>query len=281
MRVFKFFILVMLLLIFLWLQNNWIQVININFSSSKLHDNFNGYKILQISDLHSKNFGKNQNILISKVKNIKPDLIVITGDLIDIRTTDDKNVIGLISGIKSIAPIYFITGNHEIASDRFIYFEQNLKAEGVIILRNETVKLKRNNSFINLTGIDDSGFSTSGQDYNNYTLKVLSDELKKAVSNNATSTFSILLSHRPEALPLYAKYNVDLIFAGHAHGGQVRLPLIGGIFAPGQGYFPKYTNGVYNNHKSTMIVSRGLGNGSVPIRIFNRPEIIVTTLHSR
>jgi Predicted phosphohydrolases len=259
------------------LQNNWIQISNIEIYSSKLPIGFTGYKIVQLSDLHSKSFGKRQETLISKIKKIKPDLIVITGDLIDISTTDDKNVMDLIYGIKDEAPIYFVTGNHEIANQKFKYFEQNLKDEGVNLLRNKSIKLERNGSFITIAGIDDSG-SSNMENSDAYTLKVLSSELEKTININLASNFTILCSHRPEYLSLYAKYNIDLVFTGHAHGGQIRLPFIGGLFAPNQGFFPKYTSGSYKQNECVMVVSRGLGNGSFPLRIFNRPEIVVATL---
>ena len=140
---------------------------------------------------------------------------------------------------------------------------------GVKVLRNSSDKIKKAGENILLMGIDDPTFSDSYE--NNSDSKIVEEE---------QSGFKVLLSHRPEQFPVYAKRNIDLTFSGHAHGGQIRLPLVGGLVAPNQGVFPKYTSGIYYKDSLAMIVSRGLGNSIFPQRMFNRPEIVATTLRS-
>jgi predicted MPP superfamily phosphohydrolase len=265
--------------LFLYYENNSIRVTNIDFESKSLPKNFIGYKIIQISDLHSKLFGKNQKNLVGKIKKAKPDIIVITGDLVDSKHYNEEDSLKLIDEIKSISPIYFVTGNHESWSGKFLELEGKLKDKGVRVLRNTNDKLEKTGENILIMGIDDPEFSSNYE--NNGDSKIIEGFLEKALDKEDKSGFKIVLSHRPEQFSVYAKHNIDLTFSGHAHGGQIRLPIVGGLIAPNQGLFPKYTSGIYYKDSSGMIVSRGLGNSIIPQRIFNRPEIIVTTLRSR
>ena len=265
--------------IFLYYENNSIKVTNIDFASKAVPKTFNGYKIIQISDLHSKLFGINQKNLVSKIKKEKPDIIVITGDLVDSKHYNEENSLKLAQEIKNISPIYFVTGNHEKWSGKFPRLEGKLKENGVQVLRNTSAKLRKTGENILLMGIDDPEFSYTSE--NSSDSKIVEEEIKKALNKEDGPSFKILLSHRPEQFPIYAKNKIDLTFSGHAHGGQIRLPIIGGLIAPNQGIFPKYTSGIYYKDSSAMIVSRGLGNSIIPQRIFNRPEIVVTTLRSK
>jgi uncharacterized protein len=262
--------------LFLYIQNNLITVTKIELSLKNLPQGFNGYRIVQLSDLQNKVFGKENNTLVSKIKKSNPDLIVITGDLVDVNNYNEQTILQFIDDIEHIAPIYYITGNHEMVGNYMLKLEPKLKGKNIKILRNSSESIKRNGDTITLIGIDDPIETQESKNY--ITTKTLTRELDKSQSKGTASNFKILLSHRPEFFSLYEKYNIDLIFTGHAHGGQIRLPFIGGLYAPGQGFFPKYTSGKYELNSSTMIVSRGLGNSSIPQRIFNRPEIVVATL---
>jgi uncharacterized protein len=264
--------------LFLWIENNLIAVTKIDLSVKNLPQGFNGYRIVQISDLQNKVFGNGNDILVSKIKNSNPDLIVITGDLIDAAKYNEETILGFIDHIEHIAPIYFITGNHEMYGNYMLKLEPKLNKKNIKILRNSSENIERNGDTITLIGIDDPIETQESKNY--ITSKKLEQELDKTPSIRDSSSFKILLSHRPEFFSLYAKYNIDLTFAGHAHGGQIILPFIGGLYAPGQGFFPKYTSGKYELNNSTMIVSRGLGNSSIPQRIFNRPEIVVVTIEN-
>lgn len=252
-------------------------VTKLQFSSPRLPKSFDGYRIVHLSDLHNKVFGKNNKTLVSKVKNVHPDIIVITGDLINSNYYNEISILNLMNNLKQIATVYYIIGNHEIANKTFLSLEKKIKETGIKVLRNSSDTIQRNGSSILIMGIDDP-ITTCTSD-NAYAYKRLSDELKQIPYSDNASHFKILLTHRPEQFSLYAEKKVDLIFAGHAHGGQFRLPIIGALYAPGQDYFPRYVSGKCSMNNSVMIVSRGLGNASIPQRILNKPEIIITTLY--
>ncbi|HDR7720361.1 metallophosphoesterase [Bacillus albus] len=261
--------------IFLYVQNNLISITKVDITSSKIPSTFKGFKILQISDLHNKKFGDNQETLIQKVKGENPDIIVITGDLIDSKSYDAEVSMELIRELVKKYPIYFVTGNHEKWSGKYNDLEKELKNHHVTVLRNEHVTIQKGQQKINLLGIDDPEFVTG----NNDEVKGVKDEISKAKFGMPPDTYNVLLSHRPELLAKYADEQIDLVLSGHAHGGQVRLPFIGGLVAPNQGVFPTYTAGLYEKQNTSMVVSRGLGNSVIPQRIFNRPELVVVQLN--
>ncbi len=262
-------------IIFLYLQNNLISITEVKITSSKIPSSFKGYKILQISDLHNKQFGDNQDVLIQKIKSIDPDIIAITGDLIDSKSYDAEVSMQLIREIVKKYPVYFVTGNHEQWSGKYNSLEKELKKYGVNVLRNEHVGIRKGEQEINLLGIDDPEFGTGNRDEGN----IIIDEIKKAKIEMQPDRYNVLLSHRPEFIKEYTNERLDLVLSGHAHGGQVRLPFIGGLVAPNQGVLPKYTAGLYVEQNTSMVVSRGLGNSIIPQRILNRPEIVVVQLN--
>ncbi|WP_258049697.1 metallophosphoesterase [Clostridium weizhouense] len=258
-------------------QNNSITISKYNYVNSKIPQNFNNFTIAHVSDLHNKMFGKDQIKLLNKVKSISPDIIVITGDLVDRRKYNLDTALMFISGAVKISPVYYVSGNHEAWSGKFPLIKEKLIDMGVHILDDKSFKLSNGSSSIHLLGLSDPDFLT-------YNYRDGTDTSKMEEQLNMWSTdknFKILLSHRPELFHLYVQNNMDLIFTGHAHGGQFRIPGIGGVVAPDQGIFPNYTGGSYNKGLSTMFVSRGLGNSIFPIRIFNRPEIIKVTLKTQ
>lgn len=260
---------------FLHFENNFITITKITVESPKVPNTFDGYKIVHLSDLHSKEFGKEQKNLVKKIEDAQPDLIVFTGDLIDSRHFDAEVSLELIRQIAKIAPTYFVTGNHEWWSGKFEFLEKVMKENNVHVLRNTCDRISKGKDSIYITGIDDP---VSTQATYEETV-VVENEIKQAVKEiKERDVFKILLAHRPEMLPLYSEYGFDLVLSGHAHGGQVRLPFIGGLIAPNQGFFPEYTSGEYKRGNCTMIVSRGLGNSIIPQRLFNHPEIVVLTL---
>jgi len=263
------------ILLFLYLQNNMITTTNITVQYSNLPKTFNGYKIVHLSDLHNKTFGKGQKNLIRKIKKTKPDLIVFTGDLIDSRRYNEEPSIKLMKEITKIAPVYYVPGNHEGRSGKFNELEKGLLESGVNVLRNTNKIIKKGEESIYIIGIDDPVL----HHFDSYRDETLNNIIEVATDNIPNKDgFKILLSHRPEAFSLYSRYGMDLVFSGHAHGGQIRLPFIGALIAPHQGLFPKYTSGKYTQGSSAMIVSGGLGNSLFPQRLFNRPEIILVEL---
>ena len=263
-------------------EDNSLAITNIRYSNSKIPDEFNGYKIVQISDLHGKEFGKNQNRLISKIEKCNPDIIVITGDLVDARIDSLDTSMEFVNRAIKIAPVYYVAGNHEASSGKYNEVKQKLIEANVIVLDNAEAKITKNGQSISIFGVLDPYFYnnniTNFYYYHEDSNDAIQENsiLKGLVSDD--NSFKILLSHRPELMDVYAENGIDLVFAGHAHGGQIRIPFVGAIVAPNQGFFPKYTSGANVQDNITMVVSRGLGNSRFPLRVFNRPEIVVVEL---
>lgn len=267
---------VVLLLGIWWMiwANTALEVTEYSICSPEIPAGFDGFRIAQISDLHNTEFGENNEKLLQMLQDTKPDIIAITGDLVDSRRTDIDVAVDFLREAMKIAPCYYITGNHERRIAEFPSLEARLLELGVTVLRNESCILERQRDSIQLMGVDDCAFFP-GID-GNATVRAMETEIYRMQSEH----YTILLSHRPELAVVYDRYDVDLVLCGHAHGGQFRLPLIGGIYAPDQGFFPKYTSGVYEMMDLTMVVSRGLGNSAFPLRFNNRPEIVLITMHS-
>ena len=266
-------IIIVLIIIYLYFENNAIQITNIDVKDPIIPNSFNDFKIVHISVLHNKEFGKNQQNIIAKIKEINPDIIVITGDIIDSYDTNVQISADFINGISKIAPVYYVTGNHESRIlDDYVSLKTQMQTAGIHVLENEFITISNGNDKINIIGINDPSFDF---------LKLTGSTDEEIVATNLNGLtedlkgYNILLSHRPELIDIYASFNINLVFSGHAHGGQIRIPFIGGIIAPHEGLFPKYTSGLYEVKNTKMVVSRGLGNSAFPIRINNRPEIVV------
>lgn len=257
------------------IDNFRLETTDFTIECKNLPESFDGFKIVHLSDLHNTEFGKNNERLFNIINNEKPDAIFITGDSIDRFNTDIKIPIKLIENILTFSDVYFIVGNHELSSDtdKYTKFIDTLNEMGVYVLQDNDAYIEQNGEQIQVIGLNDA---------DRYKL-TYADSFRQTITNTVESidnkdTFSMLLSHHPELFPEYAKTDVDLVFSGHAHGGQFRLPFIGGIIAPEQGLFPKYDAGLFTENNTTMIVSRGLGNSIIPVRINNSPEIVVVTL---
>ena len=246
-------------------------------TSEKLEPEFNNFKIAQITDFHNTKIKKLTNKLIEEIIEEKPNIIVITGDLID--SEDTKESQDLITKIKNIAPIYYVTGNHE-AEIQNIYneFEQKLKENGVNVLRNEVANIEHLDSKITIIGIDSPEFMASSSILNECEI-IFKRKLEELTEN--LNTFTILLSHRPDFFEEYINRNIDLTLSGHTHGGQVRVPIIGALYAPNQGLFPELDKGIYEKNKKYMIISGGIGTTGLPLRTFNKPELVVVELKTK
>lgn len=257
------------------LGNNMIEVNNYQIKASNLPSQFNNFKIAQISDFHNK---KNYDSVIEKLNQASPDIIVITGDLIDSRKTKTEISINFAKKLTEIAPCYYVMGNHESRlTDVYPSFENDLKEIGVTALRNEKITIEKSGEYITLIGLDDPRLQgkTKGIDY---ACQIIEGELSQLVAED--NGYTAVLCHRPEVFSVYVNQNIDLALTGHAHGGQAILPFIGGVIAPNQGFFPKYYKGIYQENNTTMIVSRGIGNSLCPIRFNNRPEIVIVELEA-
>lgn len=269
-------LLVILLLVTVWLLwgNRWISTSRFTVSSSRVPSAFDGFVIAHVSDLHGRDWG---SALTDRLRNGAPDLILITGDLIDSNHPDLETAVKFAGQAAELAPVFFVGGNHEAWSGRYSELKDRLTDAGVGVLEDEAVSVARDRDTLRIFGLMDPAFYSGANE--GYTeaagMASLLAELEPAGAQ-----FSLLMSHRPEQFDLYVRSGADLVLAGHAHGGQVRLPLIGGLVAPDQGFFPRYTAGAYKAGDTTMIVSRGLGNSIIPIRINNNPELVFIELRS-
>jgi len=251
---------------YIWWGNAAIKVTQINLTAPGLPEKFSGYRIAHVSDLHNEEFGKDNGRLLKKLADCQPDVIFLTGDMIDSYHTNVEVSISFVRQVVHLAPTYFVTGNHEhLVMEEYEKLRAAMEACGVQVLENELTTLERGGAEISLIGLHDPSF-TSVQE-------------QLAVLVPQAEGFTILLAHHPELVGYYAGAGVDLVFSGHAHGGQFRFPILGGLIAPGQGLFPEYAAGLYQVQSSQMIVSRGLGNSAFPFRLNNRPEVVLTILH--
>lgn len=262
-----FFIMIVLVLIgFFWFENKHIVVDYYSVSSEKIGEDIDGFRIVQISDLHNAKFGRENEVLVKRIEELKPDVIVITGDLVDSNHTNLECAIQFIKGIVPICDVYYVTGNHEywLEKSDLDYLINEINEAGVIDIDNTSITIEKGKSQLFMIGLDD-------KDLRNNTLSTLMDE--------SAESFSILLAHEPQLFEEYAEEKVDLVLSGHAHGGQFRIPFVGGIVAPDQGFLPQYTEGEYQIGQTRMIVSRGLGNSIIPVRLLNDPEIVCVDLN--
>ncbi|MBF7095628.1 metallophosphoesterase [Alkalibacter sp. M17DMB] len=271
-------LIIVLLALFLFWQNNSIVITEIEYANSNIPAGFEGFTIVQVSDLHNKDFNGRLDKLI-KVQN--PDVIIVTGDLIDRRKMNLTSAIDFMKRMTLTAPVYFVSGNHEELSGEYEHLKLELTGINVKVMDNDYVKLIKDQNSVGLMGMRDPASIENEDTYlradsNEYAVDILNE-----LNEKKTTDFNILMSHRPELFDVYADSGIDLVFSGHAHGGQFRLPFVGGLIAPNQGLFPEYSQGLYLKQNTSMIVSRGLGNSIVPFRVFNRPEIVVVTLRNQ
>ena len=260
----------------LW-GNTALEVNEYEIMSDKIPEAFTGFRIAQVSDLHNAEFGEGNEKLIELLSQTDPDMIVITGDLIDSRHTDIEIALEFARQAIKLAPIYYVSGNHEARMREYEDLKMGLVEVGVIVLEDQKVQITREGDSISILGIDDPSFQED------YLFGDAASVTSSALSElqNESDGYTVLLAHRPELFETYGDAGVDLVFSGHAHGGQFRLPFIGGLVAPNQGFFPEYDAGLFSEGSTNMIVSRGVGNSIIPIRFNSRPEIILVTLSNR
>ena len=263
------------LLVYLSWGNTALTVSNIKISSSRIPIAFSGFRIAQVSDLHNAEFGKGNRKLLELLSESKPDIIAITGDLVDAGHTDIGVALDFAKEAVKIAPVYYVTGNHEASLSQYNELKAGLETIGVTVLDNDAVQLNHGKEAISLIGLSDPDFTIKGDIFGEVPAMV-STKLNNLADDE--NSYTILLSHRSELFESYVHCNIDLVLSGHAHGGQFRLPFIGGLIAPNQGLFPQYDAGLYTSGSTNMTVSRGLGNSIIPIRFNNRPEVVVIEL---
>ena len=269
------FVLVVLIVWTLW-GNTALEVNEYEVVSDRIPQDFEGFRIAQVSDLHNAEFGEGNEKLIQLLSQTDPDVIVITGDLIDSRHTDIEIALDFARQAIKLAPVYYVSGNHEARVHEYEDLKIGLAEAGVVILENQKVQITWEGESITLMGIADPSFQED------YLFGDSESVARQAIEDlqNESDGYTILLSHRPELFDLYVDTGMDLVVSGHAHGGQFRLPFVGGLVAPNQGFFPKFDEGRFTEENTTMIVSRGVGNSIIPVRFNNRPEIVLVTLRN-
>ena len=254
--------------------NTALELNRYTISSDRLPKAFDGYRIAHVSDLHNTEMGKDNEKLLDMLRETEPDIIAITGDIIDSRNTNIDIALQFTKAAMEIAPCYYVTGNHEARVSEYDELKAGLTEQGVVVLEDATTEISLDGDTITLIGVNDPSYQTDylfgvSETVMNGNLQEISDE---------ENGFTVLLSHRPELFEIYADNNMDLVLSGHAHGGQFRLPFVGGLVAPNQGLFPKYDAGLYTEENTNMVVSRGIGNSILPFRFNNRPEVILIEL---
>lgn len=254
-------------------QNLTVGVTEYTVTSERLPEAFDGFTIAQISDLHNSELSEQT---LAHLRELSPDMIAITGDLVDSDHTDIGLGISFAAQAAQIAPCYYVTGNHEawISRQDAMTLEEGVAAESRV-LHDACVMLERDGAEIAVLGVDDPDFVPLTDDVDAVSGLLLPQELQKLAGDAA---FTVLLSHRPELFENYVQAGMDVVLSGHAHGGQIRLPFLGGLAAPNQGFLPEYDAGVFRQNETTMIVSRGIGNSIIPVRFNNRPEVVLITL---
>lgn len=259
---------------------NTLEVTKYVVENKKVPKEFDGYNIVQISDLHSKLFGENNKKLIQKIKSLNPDIVVVTGDLIDGENNNYNVALDFMKEISKLYRVYYIIGNHEQKSlikkykDEYKDYFNKLHQIDFVNLDNNKVEIVKGDSNINLYGLTVPYSCYKYLFDNQETTSIDINFLEEKLGKVDREQFNILLAHTPFYFDEYEKWGADLTLCGHVHGGIVRLPLVGGLLSPDRKFFPKYDLGEYTKNKSTMIVSKGLGGSKVLIRVNCKPEIV-------
>ena len=253
--------------------------------NAKIPEVFNNFKIVQLSDFHSNGYMNTTKEILYKIKDINPDIIVMTGDMVSYDMVNIEEFQKLVKELVEICPIYYIDGNHEHLAEKlipgeYLYLMEFLKELGVTIIKNDYVEIYKENKSINLYGVNIPLDWPSGIYVNKFQLE--SNYVEKTLSEANTDNFNILLAHNPIFIKQYSKWGADLVLSGHMHGGIARIPFTNiGLLSPERRVFPRYAAGKFKVNNSTMIVNRGIGTSSFKLRIFNNPEITVIILKSK
>jgi predicted MPP superfamily phosphohydrolase len=249
-------------LVFAHHQNNNLVVTRYAFESNRV----SSLDIVHISDLHGKQFGEGNQRLFDEIAGLQPDLIVFTGDMIDSPRSNVEETIQFMGELTRLAPVLGVMGNHEARSGIREEFKERLTEEGVHVLDNELVSLSLDAGMVNVLGFDE----------NNLTRRYRATHVPLLEELEQMPGLRIVLSHYVHEYSQvgeasFDRFDFDLMFAGHAHGGQWILPGIGGLYAPGQGIAPEHYRGFYENR---LVANAGLGNSHFPLRLFNFPEVV-------
>ena len=229
---------------------------------------FEGFTILHLSDLHDKEFGSGGNELIALLGRERFDLIAFTGDLVTGTQPRLTPALDLIAGLKAIsgAPVFSVLGNHEWRLERGEEFNARLREAGARVLSNSAAAVERGRDRLWVVGVDDPVTRRA--------------RLAPALVGVEQQAPKVLLAHSPHPYLQAQQHGIDLMLAGHTHGGQLRVPVLGACFVPAMGFFPRFDYGFYLCGPSALIVSGGLGESTIPLRVNIRPEVSLVTLTS-
>lgn len=266
-----------------------LEITKYEIENEKIPKEFNNFKIVQISDLHNKSFGKGNKRLLETIDSQNPDIVVITGDLVEGDNKDFDVALNLIDELLKKYKVYHIIGNHEqkslIKKHKELYktYFDKLYKKNIVNLDNEKTKVEKDGKYINIYGliIPLEYYPYFFKNYENKNMKLEQDFINNKLGEINRDEYNILLAHTPFFFEDYEKYGVDLVLAGHVHGGIIRLPKVGGLLSPNREFFPKYDFGKYIKNNTTMLLSKGLGGSKVLIRFACKPEIVSITLKSK
>lgn len=262
-------------------ENHMLSVSRFRAESEKLPRPFDGFRILLLSDLHGRTYGRENTRLLRKIETEKPDLVAVTGDVIDRSVLDCGVFLRLAEKIAPKYPVYFVMGNHELYLDPQARrdFLDRLGTLGVRVLDNESAVLERGGSRVTLYGLwYPLKYYREARGVPGGHRKFGPEQMRAVLGACAGDGYSILLAHNPIDFDTYAAWGADLTLSGHVHGGMIRLPLLGGLLSPERRFFPEYCAGLYEKEGKKLLVSRGLGSGIFSLRIGNRPELVTVTL---
>jgi len=232
-------------------------------------------RLLLLADLHGKRWGEGQRLLLNASRALRPDAVVLAGDMTEAGRSFQP-VVELARGLTSIAPVFFVAGNHDLLTFNCDAFTRAMEKEGVVSLRDQSVSLRVRDETITLSGLDDPfiAFIREWED----TDACYEERLREVAAADGPSP-RILVTHRPEYAEICARAGYHLALCGHTHGGQVRLPPpLRGLYASGQGFFPRYASGEYRVNSMRLIISRGLHQSVTRPRFFNRPEVVAVDI---
>lgn len=260
-----------------------IDVSKYEVASVKVPKAFDGFRILQLSDLHNRRFNKNNKKIVKIIEEQKPDIIVMTGDMVSSNSVGFSNFFSLVEELDGKYPIYYIFGNHEqrLSVEKQAIIIGKLREYGVKVLNNQHEFITKDDENIEIFGLKQELIYYTNYLKSKKTYSYEQKDIENAIRKSDSKKFSILLAHNPLYFETYEKWGADLVFSGHVHGGIIQIPFIGGFLSPERKLFPKYSGGEYEINDSKMIVSRGLGYTKINLRFFNNPEICVVELKGK
>lgn len=279
---------VLLIVMFLYTGNNWLQVSRCEVELTGLPEAFAGFKIVHLSDLHGKQFGRDMGPLVKAIDRIDPDIILCSGDMLNSRGDEGKAFLRLLKELNRRYPVYYSLGNHEYSAlqhslkkgtNLYQNYIDQVQKYGVIILDNQKTEIFKDGESMLLYGFASRlNHYISKETFEWKDSELTSAMVGKEIGKSAPDQVNLFLAHNPKWIDAYAQWGADLVLSGHVHGGIIRLPLLGGLLSPDLTFFPPYDAGLYKKHNTIMHVSRGLGRAAIPFRICNRPDLTVITL---